>query len=668
MLKVLEITKILVNVKTVTAIVLGSAIVSIILTYGYFAIVPMSVNKTFSSTSLKASTYNLAINKPIYGFKIEGSVQLKNENNGLTRVILIDSNKNEYLVFESYSLSSNGLSFNINSNLNNDCSETCKLNGITPAKLRIETQNAAVTLKNFTYSDSAEATKSVNDKAVKNKIEGDKIKAISENIKKRGLLWTAGETSVSKLSYSEKKKLFAKSDGTPVDVLPDLQGFEYYKGGFFEFRTENPVKATKAAVVSSSSLPEKWDWRNVHGKNFLTPIKYQGLVGTCWAFATVGSFESQINLYYNQNLNLDLSEQQLADSICYKTDQDRYEDSSDYCGVARECSGLGCLYTTKGIVGEACDPYAELDSGCRKDRLCSNWQLKGWKASGAEVFNFDPKRGHWMCPYDDANNMSIDDLKNVLIKKGPLRVNVAWSNPPHAMVLIGYGKVTADNVYAHIEPDQYGMQVEWRLGQNYWIFKNSWGEDWGENGFGKVILFDVDKKFIDLERAFGPFFPPSGQSYQTVCEDKDGDGYYNWGSGDDRSTCPYSAKLKYYKDADDGNPNIKCIPYCVGLTCGSDGCGGTCGTCSGTNLCVNGKCSVPSAACVSGQQIGDVNHDFAVDQADREMIADIKVGLIPKPANACCADVNNDGRIDSADGIVIDQIMKRLAPMPGKCN
>ena len=45
-----------------------------------------------------------------------------------------------------------------------------------------------------------------------------------------------------------------------------------------------------------------------------------------------------------------------------------------------------------------------------------------------------------------------------------------------------------------------------------------------------------------------------------------------------------------------------CTPACVGLNCGSDGCGGTCGTCAGTTVCNGGTCCTPSCA---GLECGD---------------------------------------------------------------
>ena len=37
-----------------------------------------------------------------------------------------------------------------------------------------------------------------------------------------------------------------------------------------------------------------------------------------------------------------------------------------------------------------------------------------------------------------------------------------------------------------------------------------------------------------------------------------------------------------------------CTPKCEGKFCGDDDCGGSCGSCTGINVCILGRCSVPS--------------------------------------------------------------------------
>ena len=49
-----------------------------------------------------------------------------------------------------------------------------------------------------------------------------------------------------------------------------------------------------------------------------------------------------------------------------------------------------------------------------------------------------------------------------------------------------------------------------------------------------------------------------------------------------------------------GTPDMACIPSCSGSACGSDGCGGSCGSCTNGQTCANGSCitsCVPAATC-----------------------------------------------------------------------
>lgn len=80
-----------------------------------------------------------------------------------------------------------------------------------------------------------------------------------------------------------------------------------------------PMMSTVNAYADTNKkLPDKFDLRDY---GYVTPVKNQGLLGTCWGFAAIAAAEtsilSELGLSYEQfrevcGYDLDLSENQLA--------------------------------------------------------------------------------------------------------------------------------------------------------------------------------------------------------------------------------------------------------------------------------------------------------------------------------------------------------------------
>jgi len=451
-----------------------------------------AINITLSGTQKQTMLVDSVQN--IYGLSITGDVNLLDNNASSLKVILVDnSSQKEYLVYETYPALTDNPVFSIQEL----CEETCILPLINTFSLRIELENASISIREVAYTDAVPTT-SIEQMGVGMKTNREIAKI--QKLNQQQLGWVAGETSVSKLSYEDKKQLFLTHE------VPNLQGFEYYRGGVFEIKSNTPRKPSASALVTD------FDWRNRHGENWVTSVKDQGQCGSCWAFASTGATEAVTNLYFNQHLDLDLAEQ---DTLS--------------CSGAGSCDGglpgeALNFFTHTGIVGEACFPYSTTDQSCQNK--CSN---------PAELIGISGK-------IDFVSPQSEDTLKRMIIDNGPVSGGIySWS---HAMALVGFTTDAKD-------------------GQIAWIFKNSWG-DWGDNGYGNLKL---DINDIGWTHAIVNPVISTTKSYQIHCVDRDNDNYCNWGIAKDKpATCPASCKLE--RDCDDSNPSAG--PFDANYNCGEN--------------------------------------------------------------------------------------------------
>ncbi|MFA6098698.1 MAG: C1 family peptidase [Patescibacteria group bacterium] len=472
--------------------------------------------------------------EPIVALNLSGAVQLDTPTS-YARVILEDSQGRDHLVYDA--------SFPLDevTVLTNVCAETCAMDPVQPIALRIEISGtmkadndgkatedleqptAKLTISDIQYLSAGVKLRSgTTAQAVLDAQNDFKIATLNGT----GRLWRAGRTSVSHLTYEEKKKL--SEDGKYHNYC----GYEYYTGGIFDgcmrgtATASTPTGKTSADTAAPASGGKggsyAFDWRSRHGQDWMTPVKNQGGCGSCWAFASVGTLEAYVNTLYNQQLNIDLSEQ-----------------DTTFCSPGGgSCAGGGAnlafdYYKTTGVVDETCWPYNGVQQSCNRGLFCANWQNKAWKISNYKTF-LSPRSY---------------EIKKELVENGPLAMSYSpWS---HEMVLAGFGDITANTaIRASLNSNYWPSADDPLIGTTYWLVKNSWGDGWGESGYGRIAMQGI-LNATQFWRIAGAITPPAGSSYSVSCVDNDHDSFCSWGVGSKPATgCPTCGTVPDCNDAD----------------------------------------------------------------------------------------------------------------------
>lgn len=207
---------------------------------------------------------------------------------------------------------------------------------------------------------------------------------------------------------------------------------------------------------SFSNLPYSFsksiNWRD---KQKVTPVKNQGNCGSCWAFSAVGAIESKIAIDGKKLQNL--SEQMVVDCS-----------SSNY-----GCSG-GFMHTAfqdiikmGGICSNENYPYQMMKQTCNLNVP----KIDGTKISG----------------YDFILPQNIQALKNA-VNKQPICVALAADSQDFRFY--GGGIFDNDNLSKRMNHAVLLVGYEENCPVPYWIIKNSWGSEWGENGYIRIKIND----------------------------------------------------------------------------------------------------------------------------------------------------------------------------------
>ena len=486
-------------------------------------------------TATKDSIVSLNISKPISGLFISGTATLGNMQDSYARVTIMDRNEEEHLVYENYPL----LSDENPSHFSKVAVESVLLDDIVPTSIKIEVFDASIQIDSVFYSAAQNMRQSFTARArvIRQEQTLALVDKLNAHLRENHMPWYAGCTSVALKTFEEKKKMFGQE-------VPCLQGFDFYNGGLYVI-SPNQVNTSYEVQSSmrSNSYVSDFDWRNRHGKNWVTSVKQQHN-NTCWDFATVATVESNFNIYFNQtfpdSLN-DLSEQELVSCL----DNDGHTIAYRlYTGGIARCA-LDYV-RRKGIVRESCFPWMG-NVSC--DNKCNNPPEQVSFLSFRNLLSNNSYTG----PKYAYTSAIADSLRKAVIKS-PVVVD-HFRNGGHSVSCVGFHQIQLGDTLCQDFASDYHFVVD-STTSNYinkisWIIKNSWGNSWGENGFAKLTFIGDSLRLYETIPPFTSLVYPD--SCRCVTDD-DMDGYYTWGSGTKPANLP--VWIPDEQDGDDINPNI----------------------------------------------------------------------------------------------------------------
>lgn len=470
--------------------------------------------------------------RTIEGLALSGTIILPTPKS-FVRVLLQDKNGKEYTVLETSRIYNDVDTMS----LYDYCEETKYLPHINPCLLRIYMDNAIVELERVALQISKKKSEvPYSEREYQNLLKANRLKQIefianniNENNKRHHRLWRAEATEMSLLPWEDKKKILGM-DGRCFPL-----GFEYYSTGIFEIG-EVETGRTELMSTYNSSYVDSFDWRNRHGINWMTSVKHQSTGSSCWAFTAVGVTEALVNLYYNDKIDYDLSEQEVIScSGCGSNGGGGYEDSA-----------LTWI-SNHGVSEEISFPFSNSDEPCsNKQSFSESITMNGTSSVLDHTIN---------------NN---DSVKKALIKYGPLTSGYMYINDNyhgHAMVLVGYATLHEGDTIRYFgsyyqSPNNFDVisSGDGRIGKTYWIFKNSYGTDkyYDHKGYS-YVLFNDQSCFRTPSYAKVPISSLLYSDTDINITDNDGDGLYFWGIGPKPSHSP--SWVPDTPDGDDSNIN-----------------------------------------------------------------------------------------------------------------
>lgn len=277
----------------------------------------------------------------------------------------------------------------------------------------------------------------------------EELAGLRDSLATLGHPWRAGETGLSRLGEPSRLARL----GVPAPSAAEVERRVNLRGEMTEAALGTAGQRCTAANAPTERLPTAFDLRNTRDGDYTTPVKDQGECGSCTAFAVAATLEGTA-AYTRRAAGLDLD---LAEAHLYfgyeATRAGKAGGGSWPDDLLGDCAGGGVTF-------EDYWPYREDGSG---------WLNPDWPNRVAHA----------------------EDVVDLTRKPAEIKHHIYGSGPVVACMVIydDFFHYTG-GVYRHTTDKTSGghacVLIGWDDEQGCWIAKNSWGTNWGEDGFFRI--------------------------------------------------------------------------------------------------------------------------------------------------------------------------------------